>query len=287
MERNFVQKSITAELLYQQQALHCEASGTGNSAKDNIIVSLTSFGQRIDNVFLTIESLFQQTLKADKVILWLSVENFPNKEDDLPLILKRQQARNLDIRFVEGDTGPYKKIIYTALKYPDSLIITVDDDILYPIDLIERLYKSYLKNPQAIHSNRGHRIGFDKNHQAQPYCQWEKSINDTAPALDIFPTGNAGVIYFPGCFHTDVGNETLFMQLAPNADDIWLKAMSLLNDVKCQVTQDSRHWKSRFLTIQGTQAHSLFSENKNKLGGNDDKLKAVFDHYQLWDKFSR
>ena len=49
-----------------------------------LIVSLTSFPARINTVHQVIESLLNQTKKADKIILWLAPEQFPNGEKDLP-----------------------------------------------------------------------------------------------------------------------------------------------------------------------------------------------------------
>lgn len=285
MERFFASKAVAAELLYQHYAWHNTSLGIGNDLNDEIIVSLTSFDQRIDSVYLVVESLFHQAVKADRIILWLSLKNFPNGEDDLPLMLKRQQSRGLDIRFVKDDIGPYKKIIYSAQNYPQSLIITVDDDVLYPLDLIEKFYQAYLRSPDVIHCNRAHLISFDKRGRILPYKIWHKPTEHTASGFAVFPTGNSGVLYFPGCLASEVNDQDAFMRLAPNADDIWLKAMSLKNDIKCQVIPDRRELRSRFLNIQGSKARSLKSMNKSKNGGNDEKLKAVFDHYQLWEKF--
>jgi len=100
----------------------------------------------------------------------------------------------------------------------------------------------------------------------------------------VFPTGVAGVLYFPGALHADVLNKELFLHLCPNTDDIWLKAMSLKNDVPCQIVADQRNWRSRFLYIEGLQEYALYTSNQQLGTANDDNLKAVFDHYQLYQK---
>lgn len=287
MERFFANKAMAAELLYQHYAWHNTSMGIGNDLDDEITVSLTSFDQRIDSVYLIVESLFHQTIKADRIILWLSLENFPGGEHDLPLTLKRQQARGLDIRFVKENIGPYKKIVYSAQEYPQSLIITVDDDVIYPVDMIEKFHGAYSRAPDVIHCNRAHLISFDKKGKVIPYKIWEKPVVDAPASFTVFPTGNAGVLYFPGCFAGELNDQETFMQLAPNADDIWFKAISLKNGIKCQVIPDRRELRSRFLSIQGSKSRSLKSANKSKQGGNDETLQAVFDHFQLWDKFNR
>lgn len=49
-----------------------------------IIVSMTSWQKRIKNVSKVIFSLLNQSVKPDSIELNLSIEEFPNKEKDLP-----------------------------------------------------------------------------------------------------------------------------------------------------------------------------------------------------------
>ena len=94
----------TDELLYrteyqiksafmQHYALNSKDSGVSdtiyNSGKQ-LIVSLTTYDKRLYEVYLTIESIFQQTVKPNKVILWLAddMQNTP-----IPQTLKNQQKR--------------------------------------------------------------------------------------------------------------------------------------------------------------------------------------------------
>ena len=52
---------------------------------ERIIVSMTSYPKRITNVSKSIFYLLnKQTVKPDEIHLWLSTEEFPNKEKDLP-----------------------------------------------------------------------------------------------------------------------------------------------------------------------------------------------------------
>ena len=64
-----------------------------------LIVSLTTHGKRIETVYHTIESIFQQTLKPNRVILWLG-NNEWNDVRDLPISLHTQMSRGWEILFV-------------------------------------------------------------------------------------------------------------------------------------------------------------------------------------------
>lgn len=277
-------RAVEMGMYLQSQTLNSKRSGIGNIKDHEIVVSLTSFPARINDVYLTIESLFQQSLQADRVILWLSEENFPNGERDLPEILLKQKERGLEIEFVSGDLGPYKKIIYSLERFPQALIITFDDDVLYPVDAIDLLYRAYIKQPDVIHCHRGHRMLHSTSGSLQSYQNWEMSIQTSSAAYDIFPTGIGGVLYFPGALDERVFDRETFQALAPNGDDIWLKAMSLKKGVPCKPVEDERPWKSRLLMIEGSQEVSLTKENKSKSKGNDSKIEAVFNHFQLWDQ---
>jgi hypothetical protein len=64
-----------------------------------LIISLASFPERITEVHLTVYSLLSQTLKPDRIILWLANEEFPNGPVELPQTLSGLQKNGLEIRW--------------------------------------------------------------------------------------------------------------------------------------------------------------------------------------------
>lgn len=278
------QKTIVATSMFHQLALTCKDSGVQANAHE-IVVSLTSFGHRVNDVYLTIESIFQQMQKASKIILWLAIDEFPNKEKDLPRSLIKQMERGLSVRFCDEDLGPYKKFFYTLKEYSNSLILTVDDDVLYPSDMIDQLYRAYQSMPNVIHCQRAQRITLDTRGNLIPYKKWKKGYMVDEPSLDVFPTGVGGVLYFPGCFAEEILDKETFMKMSPGADDVWLKAMSLKKGVFCKPITDIRPWGERYLVVEGSQLVALKRKNKAIGQGNDSKLKAVFDAFNLYDNF--
>jgi|TARA_B110000196_G_scaffold316373_1_gene327601 hypothetical protein len=274
-------ESMVKRTQLTQLTLDQIAAGVGNQAEHEIVVSLTTFDKRIEDAYIAIESLMQQSLKADRIVLCLSEQDFSMA--NIPATLKKQMARGLELLFCEEDLGPYTKYFYTLKKYPHSLILTVDDDFIYPPYLIDQLYRAYLNNPEVIHCHRSHKMTFSVDGKLNPYKQWGWDHVDSTPSLHIFPTGVGGVLYFPGCFDADVTNRDKLIKLCRSADDVWLKAMSLKKGILCAQVKEYRAWSPRFLSIEGTQTFSLKRRNKNADSGNDIKLQAVFDHYQLWD----
>ena len=74
----------------------CEKLPVFNRQKQ-IIVSLTSYPERINSVTETLIPIFNQTVPPDQVVLWLSREQFQNKEKDLPSELRTLKKYGLKI----------------------------------------------------------------------------------------------------------------------------------------------------------------------------------------------
>lgn len=119
-----------------------------DSCKGRIIVSMTSWTKRVKNVSTTIESILKNTMLPDIIVLNLSIEEFPNMEDDLPLeLIEYKERGDIEIIWNEGNTKAFKKFIPTIKKYPDGIIIVIDDDFIYPKDFIETFVNEHIKNP--------------------------------------------------------------------------------------------------------------------------------------------
>ena len=142
-------KSINKQHV-QNEINRSKINGISSSKrKPELIVSLTSFPQRIYDLHFCIYSLLKQSLKPDKIILWLGQDEFPNKEKDLTEDLIKFTRMGLTIRFCK-DIGSYTKLIYALREFPDDIIITADDDIYYEKNWLEKLYNAYKKQPDMI-----------------------------------------------------------------------------------------------------------------------------------------
>lgn len=94
----------------------------GKSCRDfvdnEVIVSLTSFPARMDKIYITLESLFRQTIRPDRIILWLADEQYPDKKA-VEMRLKKYKKLGLEIQYCD-DLRSHKKYFYTMKKYPRS-----------------------------------------------------------------------------------------------------------------------------------------------------------------------
>ncbi len=245
------------ELYYHFSARHSKKRGVlENEREVPVIVSLTSIPERIDKVHLSIETLMRQSLKPDHIILWLS-DTIDDK--DIPENLERLKRRGLQIRFCT-DIRSYTKIIYALMEHPKSVIVTADDDVLYPRHWLKRLHEAYRKEPEYIHCHRAHLIEKDANGKLKGYHEWSWCAPGVkGPSFRLFPTGVGGVLYPPGSLHSEVLNKELFLKICPTNDDVWLKAMSLLNGVPCKKVAP---YSMRIYNIRGSQKINLWSINR-------------------------
>ena len=258
-----------------------DSRGVDDSRESAPIVSLTSWGSRIETVHITLQSLFEQRRKARKIVLWLDEEEF--QEASLPREIRRAMARGVEVEFVPN-TYSYKKLIPALAAYPDDVIVTVDDDIMYPRDFLEGLEETHARFPEDVCCYRAHRIGFSADGSVLPYRQWQHTVRCDGPQLDILPTGAGGILYPPGCLDPEVTNAERFLELCPSADDIWLKAMSLKRSTRCIVVEAADRWSDLPPFIEGTQEQCLARTNVKD--ANDVQMKRVFDHYALWEKLT-
>ncbi len=127
--------------------------------EEHTIVSLTSWPPRIHTVFLTIESILRQSHKPHKVLLYLSEAEFPTRE--LPETLKLQQARGLEVRWVKENLKSFKKLLYALREFPESNIITVDDDRFYNKELIKKMLLTHLSKSQIGLCGKGRFFALD------------------------------------------------------------------------------------------------------------------------------
>ena len=237
---------------------------------------MTSYGNKLQLLYLTIESLLHQTIKPNKIILWLDQTAY-NTYESIPIALHRQEARGLEIRLCEHIKS-YTKLVPALINFPNAVIISVDDDIIYPIDFVERLYRAYKKDSSKIYFYRGHYILFNEDGSPRPYLEW---VVRGAKGCDIynFPTGVSGIIYPPHCYHEDMTNKNLFLKLCPHADDVWFKVMTMLKGTLCEHIP-TPHFDSLFIPLDIDETSSL--QNINVInGGNDRQIKAVFDYYHI------
>ncbi len=222
----FKVNKLLVNLLYPlTQVLNFQKGVDENS---DIIVSLTTFPDRIRYVWMTVASLLNQTTKPYKIVLWLAKEQFPGK--DLPKCLTRFCKRGLEIRYCD-DLKPHKKYFYTMKEWPEKYVLTCDDDMFYPENLIENLWRTAKQHPGKVICNNSMLVTYDPKGDFIRRDQWLHE-NKEMEGLQVCPVGCDGVLYPPGALNESAFNKEALIKIALCQDDVWLKGMSVLNQTE-------------------------------------------------------
>lgn len=190
--------------------------------KQKVIVSLTSFPKRLPTLHLVIESLLRQTVMPDKIILYLTQSQVPDIAG-LPKKLKNLQKRGLEIVLCPDEIRSHTKYFYAMQQYPDDVIITVDDDLFYRSDLIEKHLKNMEKYPGCVIANWVKEIIPGK----EKYTEWPDKSGTPSRSKNYLILGVSSVLYPSHALHPDAFHVENIRKLSLTADDVWLTAMLL------------------------------------------------------------
>ena len=240
-----------------------------------VVISLTTYSKRIQTVHKTIESLLNQSIAVDKIILWLDETEISPK--DLPTQLERLSSERFEVKFCPNHKS-YKKLIPTLKAYPEATIITFDDDMNYPENQVEKLLLSHYENPNEVIANVARNISVEDG-QLQPYTKWVHAFEEQVgkPLKSLIPIGVGGVLYPKDSLNDEVLNVAAFMKLAPHGDDLWFKCMTLLNDRKVIVTEAG--FKLGKHQLEGTAEIGLWQSVNEGTDSNFEQLSAIIKSY--------
>jgi hypothetical protein len=253
---------------------------------DNLIVSLTSFPERISEIKYTIFSLLDQSILPEKIILWLAESQFPHKENDLPEGLFAFKKFGFDIRWCE-DIMSYKKLIPALEKYPDYYVVTADDDLYYNRQWLRKLWDEHLLYPDDLICHRINKMVFDSDGKILPYRKWRYNIKSNKPSFDHYILSGAGCLFYKKYLSPDITNSSLFLTLAPYADDVWFYFMAIL----CHTSiRQARNPCNKVKYVNPYREYGLINQFKlTNINIHDDQNQAqiqrIMDYYNI-DMFS-
>lgn len=127
-----------------------EGDAESHDYSPRVVVAMTSWTKRIQNCVGVINQLLGNTVPPDIVFLSLSMQEFPNLSEDLPRDLVHLCMTNSKVKlnWVPGPNTKSMKKVFPILPYLDDedMIITCDDDLVVPNDLIEVRVNEFKKH---------------------------------------------------------------------------------------------------------------------------------------------
>jgi hypothetical protein len=247
---------------------------------DRVVVSLTTIPDRIAKIRPTINSLLDQSRRPDAICLNLpSHARRERREYTIPEFLKQiPQVERIDCG---EDRGPGTKLLPTLEreKDPNTRIIVMDDDQIYPRNLVETLVGASDEMPDAAVGSRGFAIpaGYDIERRNTLY-----GTHLARPEPVEIMQGSAGFLVRPRFFtkdlfdYSDAPPESFFV------DDVWVAGHMARNGVPRFIVPFDNCY-SRIATWTARRSLSLW-HGENQDGGNDEILYRYFaDDWRLVD----
>ena len=256
---------------------------------ERIIVTMTSYPGRITNVSKSIYFLlFKQTIKPDEIHLWLSIEEFKNKEKDLPEdLITILKLDNIFLHWLPKNTFVHKRHEIFKQTTDNDCVFLIDDDVRYDDDLIQRVMETHKKFPNCIicynrypaHKYIGRRIIYGPEiNEIEPAINKVRWCGQSMIPSKLYPKeilDNA---------HQEVRNRT-----SPISDECWFQPWTVFYDIPIFHLRygwgiDIDPKKSKWSGIVG------FSHQKEANGyeKRDNWLYAVITSYpEIFEKYKR
>lgn len=161
--------------------------------------------------------------------------------------------------------------------FPDKVVVTVDDDVIYDKYTFYNLFHTHKKYPNAVCATRVSCMMFDSCGAIMPYNSWVSEYEQLrCPAKRLLAVGVGGVLYPPHIFTEETFNKELIIRLALTADDLWLKIMQLKNNISVVWTGQLPQHPT---PIPGTRDVGLW-HNVNKYK-NDEYIERLVKYFNL------
>ena len=196
-----------------------------------VVITQTSWKKRIDVLPLSIYIfLTKQTVKPDMFYLWLSEDEFPNRENDLPEVLVQLiKQLNVQLIWLPGNERVYKRWHIYPEHYSDY-VISIDDDCIYSTTLIEDILKQFDKYPNsACNIWKQFSAIPTYNHDIQIKFKFSKNEIDER----IWACGN--IAFPPNTFPLDAISYSALAdarKYALSNDEVWLITYLVKHDIK-------------------------------------------------------
>lgn len=232
-----------------------------------IVVSLTTLPGREDLVWRAIESIWCQTCLPDAIYLNLPSDRFAGSR--VPFRFEGVTQRLLP------DIGPAMKLLPTLgmENDPDTFIITIDDDVEYPPQLIDKLVRAAVLFPSSAIGFTGWSVSIIKDGIPEI---WHMN-QDIAGCRFFQPVqvleGTRGVIYRRSFFDNDIQGHACAHPSFRFHDDILFSGYLASRDIG--------------RVVRWFDTRQRYSVSNWKIHGQSDGLHTTQNWYQLgrdcWD----
>lgn len=240
-----------------------------------VIVSMATIPCRMERLKENIPSFKNQTYPFDMLVINV-LDNLT--EDDYAFY---EELKTIDERIVinkvEEKWRSCNKLLPTLKRYPDEIIITVDDDIYYPNECISTLMEQYKLTPECIIAQEVSPLALQRNNSYISYHM----------CLDVKLMQKEWGKYLSGCClfpphvfdNTDLFDYDKMMELTGGThDELWFWVNSTLNGIQCVGLNYIRSFEGELISKRNNNEPQLWQINllESKQREYMDKLNKLY-----------
>lgn len=237
-----------------------------------IIVSMTTIPCRQKRLEENLESILNQSYRFDKLVI--NIDDNLTEDDYVWYNKLKERDERIEINVCDHKWRSCNKLLPTIQKYPDAVVITVDDDIYYPKDCVFYLVKSYENNNDCIIAHEVQPIIVENN-------KFVGYIDDFDVKLGIKCYGkymSNCCLFPPRIFEgTDLFNYDKMMECTNGVhDELWFWVNSVMNKIKT-INLDYVLWFAYDVKTEWNNSeYRLCNINNTKL---NDYNKLIIEKY--------
>ena len=234
-----------------------------------IIISMTSTHYRIDTLYECLDSIINGTYLPERILLYLSKEPhlLDNGVSQIPTNLEKYKDI-LEIKWVKN-IGAHRKFFYSFTEYPKHLILTIDDDNIYPPNYLEVMYSEYNSHKDCIIAGHGKII------KGLKYTEWlgpKTGIHKN----NYFFCGNPGTLFNTELLPAEIFDLEKILKYSPTSSEMWLNFY--LKYLKIPVYFINKRlftYSFPFPMVEGSQTVSLQKYHRTN---NWEKKEKIFNN---------
>lgn len=198
--------------------------------KEHVVVALTSFPGAIAYAPGAIRSVLDGSVKPDVLVLYVTLSQFGDKGLPREIAVLAEQYDNFEIRDYDRDIRSYRKLVPALDDFPESVIVTIDDDVCYHRHMLRDLLRLHERYPLDVVAHRVKRVMVGRPYRKWPKYRWYHFLfRRLYRKYGNIQTGVGGVLYPPHSLRPDMIDVGKFVKLAPTADDLWFWAAAVAN----------------------------------------------------------
>lgn len=277
--KNFFKINGAVEEFFKRNRMTAEKKkfldSIGYGRKKLVILSMTTIPKRKERLTDNLPAILGQTFKFDKLII--NIDDNLSDEDYAWYDELAKKDDRIEINKAEAKWRSCNKLLPTLKKYPEDVIITLDDDIYYPKNTIKLLVEWYERNPDCIITHEINPIVINDDEDYVSYLntydvmlmqkEWGKYFSNCC----LFPPHT-----FDG---TDLYDYDKMMECTNGThDELWFWTQSTINGVQCIGLNYVRSFAPEMLKQyeEGEYQLTTFNNTHEKIEGYMKKINEVY-----------